>query len=224
MKILLTKPKASRQSIKIRSSFLGNTKSSYKLVLLEIPIGSSWKHGSDIKSQTLLLSCSNTVVCFTKAGSHYVPLTPILFFGFTLFFCSFTVYIILQVLRNFSVKIFHIFTLTNIMCSYFGGRGWLLGHISFNDNSRTFRHFKNSVSKVFSVNTLSFSKFWKYQQHTTGRIQRVTFLDRKSHSFKVYSNNQNKCTYSNGEVCYINFPKSKVNKKPLPLNYCFVIL
>lgn len=87
MKILLTKPKASRQSIKIRSSFLGNTKSSYKLVLFEIPIGSSWKHGSHIKYQTLPLSCSNTVVCFIKAGSHYVQLTPILvFFGFLFFY------------------------------------------------------------------------------------------------------------------------------------------
>lgn len=122
MKFLLTKPKASEQSIKIRSSFPGNTEASYKLVLFEIPIGGSWKQGSDIKSQILLLFCSNTVVCFINTWSHYD--------SYTVFCLAFfpTVYIIFQVLRNYPVKIVYIFTLSNIMCSYFGGRGWLLGH------------------------------------------------------------------------------------------------
>lgn len=135
MKFLLTKPKASEQSIKIRSSFLGNTESSYKLVLFEIPIDGSWKQGSDIKSQTLLLFCSNTVVSFIKTGSLCTADSyTVLCLGFFS-----TVYIILQVLRNYAVKIFHVFTFTNTMYSYFGERGWLLGHKFFNNNSRIFK-------------------------------------------------------------------------------------
>lgn len=79
MKFLLIKPKASRQSIKIRSSFLGNTKSSYKLVLFEMPIGSSWKQGSDIISNPALVLFKYCWL-FIKAGSHYVPLASIVFF------------------------------------------------------------------------------------------------------------------------------------------------
>lgn len=151
------------------------------------------------------------------------------YFIYLFFFCSFTVYIILQVLRNYSVKIFHIFTLTNIMCSYFVGRGWLLGHISFNDNSRTFGHLKNSISKVFSVKYSIVFKVFKIStphngQNPKGYISRQEIL-----FIQGLFNNQNKCTYSNGEVCYINFPKSKMNKNRLPINYemcipCLVIL